>query len=161
MLSFIFYGCQEKKIIPAQKISVDIAMLDSVKRAADTTYTKKYPRTDLVLAEYYINHKDSTTTQLMKDNNNLIRQIIISKNKTRIYFATFYPNGQLIAKYKLDNFGQYTDSSKEYYENGFLKATGIYKNGFHLGVWKNYDSTGNYINAEEYDTNGQQIKIIK
>ena len=155
---FFIYGCQpaNSKII-AQKISVDSIMLDSMKAKADTFYSKRYPRTDLVLAEYYINRKDSTVTQLLKDNLGIIRQFIIEKNKVRLYTASFYANGQQMATYKLDNYGQYNDSSKEFFENGILKSEGIYKNGFHAGKWKNYDSTGKYLNTAEYNNDGQQI----
>ena len=153
-------GCQPGKnnTIHAQQIPVDTAMLDSIKANADSVYTKEYPRTDLVTAEYFVNHKDSTITQVMKDIKGTIRQVIVEKNKIRIYFAKFYPNGQMVAKYYLDNFGQYNDSSKEFFENGFLKSEGIYKNGLHSGKWKNFDSTGSYISTNEYNQNGQQIK---
>lgn len=134
-------------------------MLDSIKAKADTSYTKRYPRTDLATATYFINARDSTVTQVMKDNDDVIRQVIIEKNKIRIYFASFYPNGQMVAKYKFDNFGQYSDSSNEYYQNGFLKSEGVYKNGLHIGKWKNYDSTGKYVSTAEYNQNGQEIKL--
>jgi antitoxin component YwqK of YwqJK toxin-antitoxin module len=158
MCGCLFYSCEVKKAIVIQKISADTAMLDSIKGKADTSFLKKYPRTDFTTATYYINYNDSTITQVMRDNKDMIRQIIIERKKVRIYTAAFYANGQLMAKYNLDSFGQFSDSSKAYYENGYLKSEGIYKNGFHFGKWKNYDSTGKYINTEQYNKDGQQIK---
>ena len=133
-------------------------MLDSVSKHSDSTYTKPYGRNDFVTAQYFISKKDSTTTQVMKDSAKNIRQVIIEKNKRRIYFTQFYANGQLMFKNNLDNYGQFNGESKEFYETGMLKRTGIYKNGFHFGNWKNYDETGKYISTDEYNENGQQVR---
>jgi len=136
------------------KITADTKMLDSIKLKADTTYSKRYPGATFATATYFIN--DSSKTQVMLDSNQVIRQVIIEQNKRRKYFAQFYANGQLMAKYGLDSFGQYDGFSSEYYENGNLKAAGIYKSGFRSGEWKNYDKDGKYISMDEYDKNGQR-----
>lgn len=154
------YGCKEKKTITAQ-VAPGTAMLDSIRAAADTVYVKKYPRTDFATAEYFVSRKDSMLTQVMKDTAAVIRQIIITRNHTRIYFAQFYPNGQLGAKYKLGNFGQYNGAAEEYYENGALKRSGAYKGGFYSGSWKNFDTTGKLISTDIYDENGRQIESGK
>jgi hypothetical protein len=153
----LLLGCTLPKNKIPQKLTVDLSLLDSIKKTADTTYAKRYPRTDITLAEYYINRKDSSSTQVMKDSLNTIRQIIVVKNKTRIYTAQFYANGQLMAQYRLDSFGQYEGTCKEFFENGSLKREGIYKSGFHFGKWKSYDSSGNLILTDEYNKDGAII----
>ena len=94
----------------------------------------------------------------MKDSLDMIRQIIIVKNDIKIYYAQFYANGQLIANYNLDSYGQYNGPSKEFDENGLLKREGNYAGGLHAGKWKNYDEQGNVISTEEFDKDGQQLK---
>lgn len=148
---FLIQGCKPGTQIKPQKITANIAMLDSIKNNADSIYSKRYPRNDISKADYFINQKDSTLTQVMMDSMGMIRQIVIVKNKIRIYTACFYPNGQLTAKYEFDDFGQFTKGSREFYENGFVKSEGNYKNGFRSGKWKSYDTTGKYSNTIEYD----------
>ncbi len=150
-------GCKPKRSLIHQKLSVDISLMDSIKKAADTTYARRYPRTDITVAEYYINRKDSSSTQFLKDSLDNIRQIIIVKNGVRIYTAKFYPNGQLMMQYNFNKTGQYEGDSKEYFENGYLQREGIYKNGFKFGIWKNYDSVGNILSTNKYNIDGQQV----
>ena len=145
----------------AVKISADRHMLDSIEQHSDSTYIKPYYRNDFKDAYYYISKKDSTVTQVMKDKQAVIRQIIIQKNKKRIYAAQFFANGQLMYSYKFDNFGQYDGLSEEYYSTGIVRRKGIYKHGFRSGKWKNYDKDGSYTSADEYNDDGQQVRTIK
>ncbi|CAN5883600.1 hypothetical protein BH11BAC4_BH11BAC4_00110 [soil metagenome] len=155
VLCFFWVSCKERTNNNIQKISADKKMLDSIKLKADTTFSKRYPGVVFTKAEYFVN--DSNTTQVMKDSNGVIRQIIIEQNKRRIYYARFYENGQLMAKVNLDNFGQYDGISNEYYENGNLKATGVYRKGFRFGKWTNYTEDGRYVSTDEYNKDGQKI----
>ncbi|MEP6713232.1 MAG: hypothetical protein ABJA37_12480 [Ferruginibacter sp.] len=155
---FTTTGCKPKETALHQKITIPVSMLDSIKKASDSNYVKPYFTHDFTRAEYYVNKKDSTLTQIMKDKDSVIRQVISTKNKIRIFTAQYFSNGQLVAKYQLDKFGQYEGYSEEYYESGYLKSTGVYKGGFHSGKWKNYDVAGKYISTDEYNGDGQQIK---
>lgn len=164
-ITFVFFvnvcflfGCQHRQTTQQPKLTVDITMLDSIRDHSDSTYTKPYKRTDFVTAEYFISKKDSTITQVMKDSAKHIRQVVIEKNKRRIYIAEFYSNGQLMFKNELDDYGQFNGESKEFYETGILKRAGVYKSGFHIGKWKNYNEEGNYVSTEEYNENGQAEK---
>ena len=149
-------GCKSKKELSKnERITINSSMIDSIKKVSDSIYVKPYFTSDFAIAEYYINKKDTTLTQLMRDKDSVIRQVIITKNKVRIYIAQYYGNGQLKQKYELDNFGQYNGYSKEYYENGFVKSSGIYKNGFHAGEWKNYNIKGIFVSIDKYNNNGQ------
>ncbi|MEO8772359.1 MAG: hypothetical protein ABI402_19830 [Ferruginibacter sp.] len=153
------FSCKEKQATQQPNLTVDMKMLDSIRDHSDSTYTKPYKRTDFVTAEYFISKKDSTITQVMRDSAKNIRQVVVEKNKRRIYVAEFYPNGQLMFKNNLDDYGQFNGESKGFYETGILKRAGVYKNGFHFGKWKNYNEEGNYVSTEEYNENGQQEKI--
>ncbi|MEO6670284.1 MAG: hypothetical protein ABIN36_12455 [Ferruginibacter sp.] len=153
----LLFGCENTAPVSKHRSTVDMKMLDSIRKNSDSTYSELYGRNDFVTAEYFISKKDSTTTQVMSDSSKIIRQVIIAKNKRRIYFTQFYANGQLMFKNHLDDYGQFNGESSSFYESGRLKRTGIYKNGFYHGNWKNYDENGKYISTDEYDGNGQEV----
>ena len=132
--------------------------LDSVCKAADTSYIKKYGTLKFATAEYYISRKDSLGCQVMKDSSDSIRQIITTKKSKRNFFAEYYPNGQLIAQLPLDSFGQYSGASKYFYQTGIVESEGAYKSGLKTGAWKDFDINGKLISINEYDSNGQVIK---
>ncbi|MBI3882707.1 MAG: DEAD/DEAH box helicase [Sphingobacteriales bacterium] len=144
----LLVGCSFKKRIDKELITVDTIWLDSIIKSSDTFYTKAYHRNDFVTAAYFVNKKDSSICQVMKDSADVIRQVIISKKNTRVFYAGYYANGQLKAKYSLDSFGQYNGLSKEYYENGAVQSEGNYNSGIKNGDWKNYDSTGVLLSTE-------------
>ena len=102
VLIFLF-SCEQNDNVK----KLDKAWLDSIIKHSDSTYTKPYYRTDFVTATYYLNKNDSTVCQLMKDSAGNIRQVIIAKKDTRIFFGSYYKNGQLQADLPLDEFGQY------------------------------------------------------
>ena len=148
----------EKKNVSHVQMSEQVkAMLDSVIKTSDTTYTKPYKRTDFVWATYYADKVNKSVCQMMKDSAGQIRQIILSKNNVRTFFAQYYPNGQLTDSLALDEFGQYHGPSVSYYETGIKKAEGNYRHGLHTGKWNNYDENGKLVSTDEYDTNGVQI----
>lgn len=133
------------------------SFIDSVIKHSDSSYEKPYYRTDFVTATYYLNKKDSTLCQLMKDSAGKIRQIIISKNNTRTFFGSYYKNGQLQADLPLDSFGQYHGVGKFYYEDGSLQSTGNYTHGFKTGEWKVYDEKGKVTATDSYDDSGSLL----
>lgn len=138
---------------------VNYHLLDSIKGLADTTYAKKYGTIKFANAVYFINRKDSTVCQVMKDTADSIRQIIVTQKGKRSYFEEYYPNGQQVAFFQFDSLGQYNDSAKYFYENGLLESAGQYKNGFKTGSWLNYNAQGMLISTNEYDSN-DYVKVI-
>src|SRR5882672_5715764 len=86
---FIFSCTQPKKHFT----KLDNAWLNSIIKNSDSNYTKPYYRTDFVTATYYINKKDSSTCQLMKDSAGIVRQIIIVTKNVRTFFGQYYANG--------------------------------------------------------------------
>ena len=130
------------------------SLIDSIIKNSDSSYEKPYYRTDFVTAAYYINKKDSTVCQLMKDSAGIIRQIIIAKKDVRIFFASYYKNGQLQANLPLDEFGQYHGTGNFYYEDGSLQSSGNYLHGFKTGAWKVYDEKGKETATDYFDQNG-------
>lgn len=149
-------SCNQKQSNANDKI-LATPFIDSVIKKSDSSYEKNYYRTDFVTAQYYIIKKDSTTCQLMKDSAGLIRQIIVVKNNQRIFFGSYYANGQLQADLPLDSFGQYHGTGKFYYEDGSLQSTGNYLHGFKTGAWKVYDKKGKETNTDNFDQNGNLI----
>ncbi len=131
--------------------------IDSVIKHSDSSYEKPYYRTDFVTAAYHVNTKDSTVCQLMKDSAGRIRQVIVARKGTRIFFALYYTNGQLQADLPLDAFGQYHGTGKFFYEDGSLQSSGNYTHGFKTGDWKVYDKKGNITATDSYDDNGNLI----
>ena len=150
-LIILFTNCSEHS---GNAKTINRSWLDSIIKASDSSYTKPYKRTDFVTAVYYINKKDSSVCQLMKDSADSIRQIIIAKKDIRTLFAQYYPNGNLQADLPLDSFGQYHGPGKFFYEDGSLQSTGNYKHGFKTGEWKVYDEKGKVTATDSYDGNG-------
>ncbi len=145
------------KTTPAEKITVNQLYIDSLKKLADTSYTKKQFTANFALAEYYGITKDGVLLQIMKRKDSAIKQVIVAKSGKRIYFAQYYDNGQLKGLYNFDNYGSNSGASKEYYENGHVKEAGEYKAGFRTGEWTMFDSTGKPVEKVAYDANGQQL----
>ena len=131
------------------------SLIDSIIKNSDSSYEKPYYRTDFVTAAYYINKKDSSVCQLMKDSAGIIRQIIIVKKDVRIFFASYYKNGQLQANLPLDEFGQYHGTGNFYYEDGSIQSSGAYNHGLKNGEWNVYDEKGKIIATDNFDKNGQ------
>src|SRR5688572_12910469 len=117
VLMFFVFGCNQKNSNPK---NLDKAWLDSIIKKSDSSYTRPYFRTDFVNAQYYVNTKDSTLTQLMKDSAGRVRQIIIMKKDIRIFYAQYYTNGHIQADLPLDVSGQYHGIGNFYYESGQL-----------------------------------------
>ena len=140
-----------------EKILVDQSMIDSVKKLSDSSYTKPYYTGNFARTEYYLNSGDSSIMQVMKDSSQQVRQVIIAKNDKRIYFTQYYANGQLMASYQFDGYGQNEGESKEYFENGAVSMSGIYKNGMRTGKWKNFDEKGDQLFTAVYNDFGQQV----
>lgn len=134
------------------------AWLDPIIKNSDSTYEKPYFRTDFVMAVYYINNKDSSICQVMKDSAGVIRQISISKKNIRSFFAPYYANGQLQADINFDAAGRYNGAVTNYHENGSIQSTGKYTHGLMTGKWKNFDEKGRLLSTDEYDSNGQLVK---
>jgi len=134
------------------------AWLAPIIKNSDSTYEKPYYRTDFVTAVYYVNKKDSSICQVMKDSSGVIRQISMAKKNLRTFFAPYYANGQLQADINFDASGQYNGAVTTYYENGSIQSTGQYTHGLKAGQWKNYDEKGKLLSTDEYDSNGQFLK---
>lgn len=150
----LLIGCSEKT---SNNKTINQAWLDSIIKNSDSNYTKPYKRTDFVTAVFFVNKKDSSVCQLMKDSSDNIRQIIIAKKDIRTFFAQYYPNGNLQADLPLDEFGQYHGTGKFYYEDGNLQSSGNYSHGFKTGSWKVYDEKGKEIAIDNFDNNGNLV----
>ncbi|HMU45517.1 MAG TPA: hypothetical protein PKC72_04065 [Chitinophagaceae bacterium] len=132
--------------------------LEKIIRNSDSTHTKPYFRREFVTASYYINKKDSTLCQVMRDSSEKVRQVIITKNDIRTFFSQYYPNGQAVFINHLKEDGKFEGDAVNYYLNGKVKSKGEYHDGLYSGVWEYYDENGRLIRKEEYDSNGQRIK---
>ena len=154
---FLFSCTQHEEIKSPTLKKINTVFLDSIKKNSDSNYIKKYARKDFATAEYFLNYKDSTICQVMGDTALKVRQVIISKKNIRTYFAQYYPNGQLMAEYLFDNYGQYNGPAKYYFENGFVKSMGDYKHGLSTGIWKEFNEKGELSNSIKYDNNGTRI----
>ena len=157
----LLLSCRQPQNAGFRKLAtVDLELFDSLKKESDSIYSRPYLASGFSQAEYIINKKDSCITQVMKDSSGKIRQVIISKNRIRIYTAQYYANGQLKGSYALDKFGQYHNAAEEYFENGFVRESGFYTSGLRTGIWKVYDSSGLCIFSKKYDKNGQVIQTF-
>lgn len=151
VLIIVVFSCIQKN---SNSTILASSFIDSIIKHSDSSYEKPYYRTDFVTASYYVNKKDSTICQLMKDSAGKIRQVIISKKGTRIFFGSYYRNGQSQADLPMDAFGQYHGTGKFFYEDGKLQSSGNYTHGFKTGDWKVYDEKGKITATDSYDNNG-------
>ncbi len=152
ILSFTFltgfiFSCSFQN---SESKKLDQAWLDSIIKNSDSSYVKPYYRTDLVTATYYLNKKDSTVCQVMKDSAGIIRQIIIVKKDIRTFFGQYYKNGQLQAGLSLDEFGQYHGGATYYYENGRVQSSGDFLHGSRTGEWKNFNEKGQLVSTDKF-----------
>lgn len=149
-------ACHEKESVKPQLKKIDTAWLDSVIKHSDSSYSKKYKAADFAKADYYLDRKDSSVCQVMRDTAGNVRQVIISKKNLRTYFAQYYSNGQLQADLKLDLFGQYDGPAVYYYENGAVKSKGVYKDGLSSGEWIEYKENGDSA-IIKYNADGNRV----
>lgn len=154
-LLFLF-GCTENNshFKPEAK-TINKPWLDSIINTSDSSYSKPYKRTDFVTAYFYVNKKDSSVCQVMKDSADRIRQVILAKRDIRIFFAQYYANGNLQADLPLDQFGQYHGTGTFYYEDGTVQSSGDFNHGLKTGKWKIYNEKGKLTSTDTYDKNGQ------
>ena len=155
---FIFSCTNGQKKITTPLITIEKAFLDSIIKITDTSYSKPYKRGAFYTAVYYLNKKDSSVCQIMKDSVGTIRQIIIAKKDIRTFFSQYYTNGQLQAELPLDEFGQYHGVAIFYYQDGLVQSNGDYVHGLKTGQWKNFNEKGKLISTDNYDKNGQLIR---
>ena len=156
--SIIICSCTEQN--SNNKVSLKTfnrTWLDSIIKLSDSSYIKPYKRSDFVTAIFYINNKDSSICQVMKDSAGIIRQVIISQKNIRSFFGTYYKNGQVQADLPLDEFGQYHGTGIFYYEDGNLQSQGNFTHGIKTGPWKIYNEKGKLTATDEFDKNGQVI----
>lgn len=154
VLLVIAFGCKDHN---NHLKKVDKNWLDAVIKNSDSSYKKTYYRSDFVKAYYYINRKDSSVCQVMKDSAESIRQIIMVKKNIRTYYAQYYPNGQLMAELPLDDFGQYHGKAIYYFSNEGIQSSGEYKHGLKTGPWRSYNESGKLVSIETFDENGKLI----
>ena len=89
---FMLAACNQNTT--AVKKEVDIHYIDSLIKTADTSFYKQQYTSEFAAAKYYGNRKDSVLMQIMKASDSSIRQVTVTKNNRRIYFAQFYKNGE-------------------------------------------------------------------
>ena len=135
--------------------------LDSLHKASDTTFGKRYGGVDFYKTEFNVNKKMGTLTQIMLDSNDHITQIVVAKDNKRIFFKEYYSNGQMKSKLSLDSTGQFDGPAKYYYEDGRIQKEGNFKNGFYSGSWNNYDKEGYITSVEKYGESGELLTTEK
>ncbi|MBS1510817.1 MAG: hypothetical protein JST86_08260 [Bacteroidetes bacterium] len=167
---FLLYSCTQPDAAATATVAVavkaknpiDHHWLDSViKNHADSIYSKPYKRTDFVTATWYVNKKDTSVCQVMRDSADTVRQVIIAKKGVRTFFAQYFDNGQLQASLPLDAFGQYHGQAAYYYKDGTVENSGHYLHGLKNGLWQNFDEKGKLISTDAYNQDGQAIKTTK
>jgi antitoxin component YwqK of YwqJK toxin-antitoxin module len=160
ILLILASGCTEGNQKHSSHVkSLDHKWLDSLIKNSDSSYSKPYTRTDFVTAVFYVNKKDSSVCQLMKDSADNIRQIIIAKHDVRTFFAQYYANGNLQADLPLDEFGQHHGTGTFYFEDGTVQSSGSFNHGLKTGEWKIYDKKGKLLATDSYDKDGQLIPM--
>lgn len=97
----------------------------------------------------------------MRDSSDNVRQVIITINNIRTYFAQYYPDGQVMSTANVDGSGKFSGEAVNYFPSGKIKSKGTYKNGLYNGIWETYDESGRLLFQEEYDSNGAVKNTIR
>jgi antitoxin component YwqK of YwqJK toxin-antitoxin module len=160
IFSIILFTCTQKNQ-QGKLITINKPWLDSIIGKSDSSYSKHYRNSDFVTAEYFVNRKDSIVCQVMKDSMGNIRQILVAKKSRKLFGAEYYKNGQLVASLPIDAKGKYNGTATYYYENGVVKITGSYVEGFRAGKWRNYQSDGILVSTDTYNDKGEMVKTSK
>lgn len=154
----ILASCSSKRTVT--KITFDQHLLDSVKRKADTSYSKRYRTEEFTTADYYVNRKDTSVCQVMKDDSGRVRQVIMARKAIRLYTAEYFSNGQLKAKLNFDSLGRLSGPCVYYYESGMVKSEGGFQAGIYTGEWKNYKENGKLERKDQFDSSGALINSV-
>ena len=154
----IMVSCNSKS--NCERIEFTATQLDSVKQKMDTSFNKIYRSEEFATTEYYINKKDSSVCQLMKDKSGIIRQVIMTKNEIRFFSAEYFSNGQAKSNIGFDHDGSFDGPGIYYYETGCIKSSGSFRHGLYSGEWKNYNANGKLVSTDIYNGNGQIIKTV-
>jgi hypothetical protein len=154
VIPFFVFSCNSQN---NNSKKLDSAWLDSIIKVSDSSYSKPYYRSDFVTAYYYVNKKDSSLCQVMKDSASNIRQVIVIKKDVRTFFGQYYSNGHIQANPSLDEFGQFHGAGIFYFVNGSVQSQGTFTHGNKTGEWKTFDEKGKLIATDRYDMNGQLI----
>ncbi len=70
--------------------------------------------------------------------------------------ADVYDSGRIVASGPIDVADEQEGPWKEYYDNGQLKAEGVYASGVKVGEWKYYFRDGKKFEYGKYDKKGKQ-----
>lgn len=155
---FSVIGCKQNADKPAVDGKLNKTWLKKLEQESDSIYHKPYFRRDFVTAWYYFNKKDKTVCNEMRDSSENVRQVIITKNDIRTYYAQYYPDGQILSAASVGKNGEFEGDAVNYYPDGKIKSKGSYSNGLYSGTWETYDENGKLQLKEEYDSNGSVIK---
>jgi antitoxin component YwqK of YwqJK toxin-antitoxin module len=151
-------GCKQEKPV---LVRLNQSWLDSIKHKSDTAFIKQYRNGEFVTAEYFINRKDTTICQVMKDSAQRIRQVILTKSGRKLFGSEYFANGQQKASLPLDYAGKLHGLGKFYYESGSIKSEGAYLHGLYAGEWINYNKNGDAVSKDKFDSNGQLTATIQ
>lgn len=153
----IFFSCKQSKNSDIEVIKFDTKIIDSLKNASDTIYTKILKGSDWYSADYYINLKDSIENKIFKDSSGNIVALIEQKKGADIFAAEYYPNGQLMGKMQYKD-GKVEGIATYYYSDGRIKETGELYNDKEIGIWKDYNTKGELHKTTIYDNDGNYIE---
>ena len=157
-LIVIASSCANKS--PIEKIFVDTAKLDSIRKNSDTSYIRPINSSGSNI-EQYLNLDEGIITKITKDTAGGIKEFVQFRSGKKIEYAEFYSNGQLKASVLFDSDGQLHGPAKYYYEDGRVKSIGSYNHGLYSGEWKNYSAIGELESADKYDVNGAHLENEK
>jgi hypothetical protein len=151
LLPLLLLSCKSKSysgpLSDIEVIKFDPKVTDSLFRISDSSF--RQPFGDSGTWDTYINRKDSTKVQIFKDDEGYI-EFNKSRNDDVIFSAQYYPNGQL--RHTVNMLHIVDGYVRYYYEDGRVRVEGYKKNGFSIGVWKEYDEKGRLTSTKESPT---------
>jgi antitoxin component YwqK of YwqJK toxin-antitoxin module len=159
LLMMMFVGmisCDSRELSAIEVIRFDPAVIDSIKRIADPSYSELIGRSDFFTVEYYITREDSSQTKILKDSIGHVVGMSQIKNRAWIFGAEYYSNGQI--KGTVSYTSAVADRpAKYYYPDGRIRSMGNWKNDSQVGIWKEYSENGALKEIINYDDSGTVI----
>ena len=157
LLVITLFSCHRSTSSDIEVIRFDTRIIDTLKQRSDTTYTEVKGRKDYYTIDHYINRKNNTTAQILKDSLGHVVGFNESKNGEMLFSGEYYKNGQLMGKTQFVA-GKVDGQATYYYPDGRIRSVGQWRDYRQTGIWKNYNEQGTLEKIIYYDENGNVAK---
>lgn len=158
MILLINIGCQNKEISPIETILLNQDIIDEIKNPenSDSVFIEYPKRSDFWSIEHYI-IKPNKENLIFRDSNGIVLGYFKREDGKNYEGAEYYETGQIKGILKYSEPGNFDGEAKYYYEDGRIRSMGKWKSFKQVGIWKNYNKSGELESVREFDMRGKLI----